>query len=268
MKKMKNLVLLLMIFFAVTRITAASPLLSSLIVGGVQASNQEFPYIVSLREGSIGHFCAGSLVAADWVLTAAHCIKGTDLSRVHVVAGSQKLDDPSGTETFTVRQAIIHPGYDPSTSDFDYALLQLNGKSHFTPVALNDAPVDIPENADQAPMATVVGWGTTSENGALSNELMKVTLPLIDSARCNAAYAGKITDEMLCAGYEAGLKDACQGDSGGPLIIGSSKGTPLLTGVVSWGVGCAEPGKFGVYSKVSKAAAWISQTIAPAASGA
>lgn len=251
---------------AVTRLSAASPTPSGLIVGGDLAARDEFPYIVSLQEGFFGHFCGGSLIASDWVLTAAHCAESADFSKVRVVAGLHSLDDTDGTETFRVSKVVVHPRFNPDTLDFDYALLKLNGKSGFQPAEVNNSPIPIPDDGGKGPVVTIAGWGSTAEGGDISNDLLKINLPLVSAARCKVAFPGKITDEMLCAGYDDGKKDACQGDSGGPLILQSAKGTPVLAGVVSWGDGCAKPGKYGIYADVSKAAPWISQTMAASGS--
>merc|ERR1712189_154770 len=100
---------------------------------------------------------------------------------------------------------------------------------------------------------SVSGWGTTSEGGSLGKTLMKVTVPVVSDDDCRDAYGvSEIADSMICAGLEQGGKDSCQGDSGGPFMCGSQ-----LSGVVSWGYGCAEPGYPGVYTQTSYFISWL-----------
>ena len=61
---------------------------------------------------------------------------------------------------------------------------------------------------------------------------------------------------MICAGVPEGGIDACYGDSGGPMVCTSDE-SPYLCGLVSWGIGCARPGKPGVYTEVSYYVDWI-----------
>ena len=65
---------------------------------------------------------------------------------------------------------------------------------------------------------------------------------------------------MICAGYPQGGKDSCQGDSGGPFVCQSGN-SAILTGVVSFGYGCADPGYYGVYARVTKILDWIQANI-------
>lgn len=220
------------------------------IVGGVQAVKGEFPFIVSLKSSYGSHFCGGSLIKKNWVLTAAHCVEGGYLKGVTI--GLHNQADTVGVEKFTVLQIVKHPGWDTNTMDNDFALVQLSADSKFAPIALNDK--EITSVVD----FVTAGWGTTSEGGGVSKILMKVTVPFVNKETCSAAYDG-ITDSMLCAGYKEGGKDSCQGDSGGPLIVGSGA-SMKLAGVVSWGEGCARPNKYGVYSKVNGALEWINKT--------
>merc|ERR1712151_67516 len=100
---------------------------------------------------------------------------------------------------------------------------------------------------------TVSGWGTTSEGGSLAKVLMKVDVPVVSDDDCRGSYGqSEIADSMICAGLDAGGKDSCQGDSGGPFMCGNQ-----LSGVVSWGYGCAEAGYPGVYTQPSYFISWL-----------
>lgn len=221
------------------------------IVGGVEAAKGEFPFIVSLQTSYGSHFCGGTLIKKNWVLTAAHCVEGGYLKSV--VVGLHNLSQTSGAEKFSVLKIVKHPEWDSNALTGDYALVKLSGESKSEPAALNAK-----ELSGKVDVVTA-GWGTTSENGSLSKNLLKVTLPLVSKAKCSEAYPDQITDGMLCAGFPEGGKDSCQGDSGGPLVVGSGA-SRKLAGVVSWGEGCARPNKPGVYSKVSYALDWINKT--------
>ncbi len=228
----------------------SAPLGFPKIVGGVQASKGEFPFIVSLQ-GSGSHVCGGSLIKKNWVLTAAHCVGYFQT----VVVGLHTQGQTAGTEKFTTLKVIKNPDYESDMqSSKDYALVQLSGNSKFATIALNTAEISGDVNFVTA------GWGTTSEgSGSISKNLMKVTVPFVSADACEAAYPGSLDSSMICAGYPEGGKDSCQGDSGGPLIVGSGSNM-ALAGVVSWGEGCARPNKYGVYSKVNAVLDWINAT--------
>ena len=91
----------------------------------------------------------------------------------------------------------------------------------------------------------------------LENNLREVQVPIVSNETCNDSYAGIITPNMLCAGYPEGGADACFGDSGGPLMVPSDDNDWLLTAVVSFGVGCAQPDSYGVYTRVRPYLDWI-----------
>ena len=220
------------------------------IVGGVQAAKGEFPFIVSLRSSYGSHFCGGSLIKKNWVLTAAHCVEGGYLKGVAIGLNNQA--DTAGVEKFTVLQIVKHPQWNANTMENDFALVKLSADSTYAPIALNAK--EITSKVD----FVTAGWGTTSEGGGVSKNLMKVTVPFVDKQTCLKAYSD-VTDSMICAGYPQGGKDSCQGDSGGPLMMGTGSAR-VLAGVVSWGEGCARPNKYGVYSKVNGALNWINAT--------
>jgi trypsin len=272
MMKVKELCLIVVSVFCISsRVNAIeSPLetffknaLGNRIIGGVEAAPGEFPYIVSLQSGYRGHFCGGSLIQSGWVLTAAHCVKSTALtSDLKLVLGLYQQSKPTNVETFKAKKIIIHPEYESKTeSDFDFALVQLSGISRFKPVPINTAELDIPDLENESPLATTAGWGVTKPGGDVSETLMKVDVPLVSAKRCDSAYPKSITDRMICAGFEKGGKDSCQGDSGGPLLLSSETGEKILVGVVSWGEGCARPGKYGVYSKINSVSRWIENSV-------
>ena len=110
----------------------------------------------------------------------------------------------------------------------------------------------------------VSGWGATTEGGDTVSTLREVGVPYVTRDVCNdpLSYADGVTTNMLCAGVAAGGQDSCQGDSGGPLVFGAGGGNPRLAGVVSWGEGCAQPGKYGVYTRVAIYGDWVKQCIA------
>lgn len=246
---------------AISSIAVAKPTLSTKIVGGENALKGEIPYIVSLRSKSYGHFCGGSLIAQNWILTAAHCVRGSTIDEVWIGVLDQKNSE--GVEKIKPSKIIAHEKYSSSTMENDFALIKLSQNSSYAPIVLNETEITIDENPDAAPMMSMTaGWGATREGSySLPNMLQKVMVPLVSTTACNAkeSYDGDIKDTMICAGYKAGGKDSCQGDSGGPLAIINQDGTHTLIGVVSWGEGCARANKYGVYSKVNTAVEWIQE---------
>ncbi|KAF2130696.1 trypsin-like protease-like protein 1 [Dothidotthia symphoricarpi CBS 119687] len=222
------------------------------IVGGTAAAAGEFPFIVSLaRSGS--HFCGGTLINANTVLTAGHCAVGQTASSLTVRAGS--LSRTSGGTVVRVSSIVVNPSFSSSTLDSDVALYRLA-----TPIAASSTiayATLAAAGSDPASgsSATVAGWGTLSSGGStLPANLQKVTVPIVSRTTCRNNYSvSEITTNMICAGVATGGKDSCQGDSGGPLVDASK----TLIGVVSWGEGCAAAGKPGVYSRVGSLRSWI-----------
>lgn len=242
-----------------------------LIVGGLNAVRGSLPWQVSIQM-RWGHFCGGTIIDKKWILTAAHCMDG--FSGFHVVAGEHHLMVNEGSEqAMQVERAFIHPKYDDDTVNNDIALIKLQRGLNF-----NDfiQPACIPKKANEAAdyaegeWLTISGWGNSrpvdpSGNGDedFPDILQVATVPMISQKDCEDVYEtdNPIQESMFCAGkLQVGGVDSCQGDSGGP-VVKEVDGKFTVVGVVSWGVGCAYPGKPGVYTRTARFEDWIQTTI-------
>ncbi|KAL2870572.1 serine protease [Aspergillus lucknowensis] len=227
-------------------LSAVPALADEAIVGGDDASIEDYPYqIALLSDGSL--ICGGSIISEQYVVTAGHCAYGAEASSFSIRAGSSSSS--SGGTVVQVSAVDVHPDYDETTVNNDITILTLA-----EPLTFGDgiAAVDLPSTSDLPEAGTVAvatGWGALEEGGNISDVLQYVEVPIVDHEECASDYSdfGSITDTMLCAGVDAGGKDACQGDSGGPLVADG-----VLIGITSWGNGCARAGYPGVYSSPAK----------------
>lgn len=229
------------------------------IVGGQNAAPGQFPWQISLQRRSgtgFSHSCGGSILNERWVVTAAHCVDGTRARNLRVVAGDHNRTQNEGVEqTVNISRIVEHPNYDSFTSENDIALLELSASLILTP-ARRTAAIGLFTPADSAAgldapgtLATISGWGTTSENGSLPAVLKFAQVPIVSDQDARDAY-GDIADSMIGAGFDQGGVDTCQGDSGGPLTLQTPNG-PRLAGLTSFGIGCARAGLPGIYTEVS-----------------
>ncbi len=232
------------------------------IVGGATAAIGGWPWAAAIafeaEDGSLNQFCGGSLIAKNWVVTAAHC----DVrSHEKVILGRHDLTSDEG-QVFGIKRVISHCNYDPVRNNSDIALIELEPQPGFPqqPLALVDSDETSAQPGDKA---TVIGWGRVEEGGNASAVLRQVEIPIVSNETCEQAYPNGITSNMICAGREEGGQDSCQGDSGGPLMVRGPGSDWRQAGVVSFGLGCARPDFFGVYTRVSQYLFWIDSQINP-----
>ncbi|XP_061765406.1 serine protease 27-like [Nerophis ophidion] len=233
------------------------------IVGGEDAEEGSWPWQASVQFfGS--HFCGGSLINKEWVMSAAHCFFSNDPSGLSVSLGRLNLQGINPNEVSRIVDTVIlHPDYNSVTFDNDIALLRLLSPVTFTdyirPVCLAASSSNFISGTD----SWVTGWGRIQEGVLLPSPqtLQEVEVPVVGNKQCNCQYGvGSITDNMICAGLLEGGRDACQGDSGGPMMS-EQNSIWIQSGIVSFGVGCARPDLPGVYTRVSRYQSWINSHI-------
>ncbi len=233
------------------------------IIGGHDVPQGTTPWMAALTIRGMnpvdGQYCDATLVASQYVLTAAHCVDGADVEgAVDVFLGSNNLRDPAALKVPALG-AIIHPDWDPFLIYNDLALIKLT-----QPVNLQ--PMDILTPAEEALLVTgdamqVYGWGMTDpQRPILPFVLQRGDVGYFTPADCEELLGRYFNrDVNVCAGVLAsspgGGVDSCFGDSGGPLTRVVSN-TPRLTGIVSWGFQCGGSTP-GVYTRASAYRDWI-----------
>jgi secreted trypsin-like serine protease len=235
--------------------------------------------------------------ARGFIVTAAHCVVNLDQTdpaapievlspeSTRVVAGKERLSDLLVQDFLTVRHVLVHPSFDLQSTQEDIALLQVTGIDPGLKAARLAGTAARDRYIGTGTTVVASGWGSfepvapetvatadvlggTKETIATDadgypDDLRSVSMPIASQSLCALTQAlpsapeMRVTNHQICAGLWSGGRDSCTGDSGGPLVVLENGRTAVLVGVTSWGNGCAAPGTFGIYTRVSAFTDWI-----------
>lgn len=243
---------------------------------------------LKLRKGfELAHKCGGSYIGKGWIVTAAHCVTGLGnvdgkpvdvFTQRRIRMGTQNLT--AGGATFAIEKVVVHVGYSEKLPKDDIALIKVVDTGQITKLIASGALAEIPmqANVPNAPplrndplRVTGWGWQGARKKGTMARldtggrpqrnpaQLKQATQFKADEAKCAAIaeYKGIASAKTMCVALGPKNDDSCQGDSGGPLTRAAPSGARILVGIVSTGVGCANPGYPGLYTRVSAYQTWI-----------
>jgi len=249
------------------------------VVGGTPVPNGKYPFMTSIqadttnRGGYQEHYCGGTLIDRNSVLTAGHCVefigketnnRTLDYRDVRLVVGVTVLSSDQGRVRRIDRLSDIHihPKFSRRTLRYDAAVIKLSRPvKRIAPIALAEVPVGLDNLETPGNLATVTGWGSTVAQPPFGpgprpkypKRMQEADPPLVSDNQCKTTYREEFRRAlMVCAGdVVLGGEDTCQGDSGGPMFVNDSAGERRQIGITSWGFGCAAPGFPGVYAEVN-----------------
>ncbi|XP_030374550.1 chymotrypsin-2 [Scaptodrosophila lebanonensis] len=237
------------------------------VVGGSDILEDEYvPYQVSMqyltRKGQQRHFCGGSLISPNRVLTAAHCVNGQNASRISVVAGVRDLNDSTGYRSQVTSYEMNENYQELVTSDI--AILKIEPPFELDGKRVDKIDVSGTElvGADQPVVLT--GWGSVFHfgNGPFAKyptRLQRLSYKTLSNDKCKRTMT-QLTDTEICALERFG-KGACNGDSGGPLVMQNGDSLKQV-GVVSYGTAFCASNSPDVYTRVSMFDSWIQERMA------
>lgn len=190
---------------------------SEKIVGGVDASEHVAPWMVSLQFGTRVkiHFCGGTIIASDWILTAGHCLQNKNI-RLEVYAGRHDLkkNESETEQKREIWRTFIHPQFKGGVGNNDIALIQLKEPLIYTSSV---DQLNLPDKStSEEGEAVLYGWGSTSRTRfpISPNVLQTMTAPIISNAQCKKQvlnYGSIVRDSNICTGkYDFSSDITCE----------------------------------------------------------
>lgn len=243
--------LLLLLLAACNQAPVSKATLEPQVIGGVPADPNEYPFMVDLG-------CGGILIRMQWVLTAGHCV-APGSSGYTITAGQYRRSvQDAGEQVGRAANTFRHPDYRAEGIAYfnDVALIKLEQPFRRTSSVQT---IGLGARPPAGTQVRAIGWGV-SESGSSSDVLREVDVTLQTNNVCSRAYPRIFNRTMLCAGEKEGGKDTCGGDSGGPIFY-QKDGRSYFIGNTSWGDGCAQPERYGVYTFARAFLPWINETI-------
>ncbi|XP_028921795.2 chymotrypsin-C [Ornithorhynchus anatinus] len=240
------------------------PNIAARVVGGEDAKPHSWPWQISLqysKNDAWGHTCGGTLIASNYVLTAAHCISNAKTYRV-VLGKSNLKEEETGSQVVAVEKIFVHEKWNSLLIRNDIALIKL--AEH---VEMSDT-IQVACLPSKDSLLThnfpcyITGWGRLSTNGPIADTLQQALLPVVDHSTCSLMdwWGIMVKKTNVCAGGD-GVVSGCNGDSGGPLNCQADNGAWEVHGIVSFGsgLGCNTFKKPTVFTRVSAYIDWINE---------
>jgi secreted trypsin-like serine protease len=271
-----NVLVIVALFVAAAHALPADPK----IVGGVNATPHQAPYIVSVQvfreeRGFYRHTCGGSIISAEWILTAGHCITEHEplQAPLRIVAGEHNFAVESGQEQIRLTPTVvIHEDYAGGVAPFDIALLGVESPLQLITGVVQTIRLPQP-NSIPSGNVRLFGWGSisTTNEAVIPDILQTVVKDVLSLDMCREVLLNKypggtpLHSTNVCTGPLDSIITACSGDSGGPIVQAGAGGVLEVVGVASWisAFPCGAINAVTVYVRSSAFNDWITNTTGP-----